>query len=156
MPARTRYETNVCVLLHRSGRWLLSVRAADVDYAPGQVGLIGGHVEPVLGPDVLETTARREALEETGLDLTDVHLCYLGSELYRGTTGQPVLTVTFVGELPAGREAQVADRRELTAVGWWSLDELAAADVSPWLLPLVASAERVLPSASGGDRPPAC
>ncbi len=74
MPARNRYETNVCVLLHRAGRWLLSVRAADVDYAPGQVGLIGGHVEPVLGPDVLETTVLGELPEETGLDLTDVRL----------------------------------------------------------------------------------
>ena len=46
---RTRYEANVCVLLRRSGRWLLTVRAADVAYAPGMIGLVGGHVEPVVG-----------------------------------------------------------------------------------------------------------
>jgi 8-oxo-dGTP diphosphatase len=140
MPDRTRYEVNVCVLLHRAGRWLLSVRSADVDYAPGQVGLIGGHVEPTLGPDVLENTARREVLEETGLDLSDTALSYLGSELYRGAAGQPVLTVTFVGELSEGAEPEVADRAELTAVGWWTPDELAAADVPPWILPLVRAA----------------
>lgn len=144
MPEHIRYEANVCVLLHRAGRWLLSVRAADVEYAPGQVGLIGGHVEPTLGPDVLENTGRREVREETGLDLSDIGLRYLGSELYPGATGQPVLTVTFVGELPAGAEPRVADRTELTAVRWWTLEELVAADVPPWIAPLVAAAERQL------------
>ena len=145
MAARTRYEANVCVLLHRAGRWLLAVRSPDVAYAPGQVGLIGGHVEPVVGPDVFESTARREVAEETGLDLTDVELSYLSSELYLGDAGQPVLTVTYVGELPAGVEPRVAAPDELTAVGWWSHAELATVEnCSPWVPPLVAAAEHLL------------
>ncbi|HEY5978086.1 MAG TPA: NUDIX hydrolase [Microlunatus sp.] len=145
MAARTRYEANVCVLLRRSGRWLLTVRAPDVAYAPGMIGLVGGHVEPVIGPGVLEATARREAREETGLDLADVPLHYLSSELYLGPRDQPVLTVTYAGELPDGRRPHLADPDELTAVGWWSLAELLAADTcSPWIPPLVAAAEKLL------------
>lgn len=142
--ARTRYEANVCVLLHRRGRWLLGVRSPDVAYAPGQLGLIGGHVEPVAGPDVLEETARREVLEETGLDLTGLPLRYLSSELYLAG-GRPVLTVTFVGELPDGVEPRLAATDELTAIGWWSPAELAAAsDCAPWVPPLVAAAQQLI------------
>jgi 8-oxo-dGTP pyrophosphatase MutT (NUDIX family) len=142
---RTRYEANVCVLLHRAGRWLLTVRGPDVAYAPGMVGLVGGHVEPVLGPDVLEATARRETLEETGIDLGSVMLHYLCSELYRGPEGQPVLTVTYVAELPDGIEPRVADAEEVAALGWWSAAELAAgSSCSPWLPPLMAGADRLL------------
>ena len=149
MSERTRYEANVCVLLRRSGRWLLTVRAPHVAYAPGMIGLVGGHVEPVVGAEVFESTARREALEETGLDLTDVTLHYLSSELYRGPDDQPVLTVTYAAELPVGIEARLADPEELTAVGWWSAAELQAADTcSPWIPPLVAAAEELLNSLS--------
>ena len=141
---RTRYGANVCVLLHRDGRWLLAVRSPDVAYAPGQIGLIGGHVEPETGPDILEETARREVLEETGLDLTGLPLHYLSSALYV-SDDRPVLTVTFVGELPTGLDPTLAAPDELSAVGWWSPAELASApDCAPWVPPLVEAAEQLL------------
>jgi 8-oxo-dGTP diphosphatase len=142
--SRTRYEANVCVLLRRAGRWLLTVRGPHVAYAPGTIGLVGGHVEPVVGAGVFEATARREALEETGLDLTAVPLHYLSSDLYLGGDGQPVLTVTYAGELPAGPEPRLADPAELAAVGWWTPAELAAADCPAWLPPLLSAAEHLL------------
>ena len=149
MSGRTWYEANVCVLLRRSGRWLLTVRAAHVTYAPGMIGLVGGHVEPVVGAGVFEATARREALEETGLDLADVPLHYLSSELYRGAAEQPVLTVTYAGELPAGPEPRLADPDELAAVGWWTVAELLTADnCSPWLPPLLEAAADLLDTIS--------
>ncbi len=145
MSGRARYEANVCVLLRRSDRWLLTVRAPGVAYAPGLIGLVGGHVEPVVGPDIFEATARREALEETGLDLTDVPLHYLSSELYRGAADQLVLTVTYAGELPAGPVPRLADPHELTAVGWWTVAELLRVDnCSPWVPPLLLAAEELL------------
>lgn len=151
---RTSYEANVCVLLRRDDRWLLSRRSARAAYAPGQIGLIGGHVEPVVGTGVLEATGRREVAEETGLDLTTVPLHYLDSALYLGADGQPVLTVTYAGELPPGPEPVLGDPVELAAVGWWSRAELASAgrdrpeQVGAWLLPLVAEAERLLDRAA--------
>lgn len=150
MSGRTRYEANVCVLLRRSGRWLLTVRAAHVAYAPGLIGLVGGHVEPVVGDGVFEATARREAFEETGLDLSDVPLHYLSSELYLGAQDQPVLTVTYAAELPAGPEPQLADPEELVAVGWWTPDELRRDNCPPWLPSLLVAAAELLDRLSRG------
>ncbi|MDN5804735.1 MAG: NUDIX domain-containing protein [Microlunatus sp.] len=151
--ARTRYEANVCVLLRRGGRWLLSVRSAEAVYAPGSVGLVGGHVEPEAGPDVLEHTARREVAEETGIDLSGVELHYLSSALYLSSTGQPVLTVTFAAELAAGVEARLTAPDELSAVGWWSAAELAEDPrCAPWVPSLVADAGALLDRLAGVDR----
>lgn len=131
------------VLLHREGRWLLTVRGADVDDAPGQLGLVGGHVEQAAaGGDVLEATARREAYEEVGLDLGDVALTYLESELFTADAGLGQVTVSFLGGAPADQEPVVADPTELTAVGWWSPDEAAADARCPdWLPALLLRAE---------------
>ena len=55
-----------CVLVRRGPRWLLSVRGAEVGYAAGRLGLIGGHVEDDdPAEDVLEATARRELIERS-------------------------------------------------------------------------------------------
>ena len=124
------------MLLHRGGRWLLSVRSPAAAYAPGVLGLIGGHVEAVHAePDVLEAAARREMLEETGLDLTGLHLDYLESEFFLTEGGEPQVTVTFIAPAPAGTRAQVVALAELSEVGWWSVAEAAADPRCPEWLP---------------------
>lgn len=125
------------MLLHRQDRWLLTVRSPDVDDAAGQLGLVGGHVEhPVAGgPGVLEDTARREASEEVGLDLDDVSLTYLESELFTTDAGVGQVTVSFLAAAPPDQEPVVADPAELTAVGWWTPDEAAGDDRCPEWLP---------------------
>ena len=76
-------------------------------------------------------------------------LHYLSSELYRGSEDQPVLTVTYAAELPAGVEPRLADPDELAAVGWWTVAELLAADnCSPWVPPLLVAAEELLDAVS--------
>jgi 8-oxo-dGTP pyrophosphatase MutT (NUDIX family) len=129
------FAVTVCVLLHRQGRWLLSIRSPDVAYAPGCLGLVGGHVEAGSAtPDVLEMTARREVAEETGLDLATVPLTYLESEFFVTEQGERQVTVTFVAPAPAAAVALVTAPAELSEVGWWTRDE-AAADTRcpPWL-----------------------
>jgi 8-oxo-dGTP diphosphatase len=135
-----------CVLLHCDGRWLLSVRSPAAAYAPGALGLIGGHVEVVdPQPEVLEATARRELLEETGLDLTGVDLAYLESEFFVTGGGEPQVTVTFVAPAPAGPAARVAAPAELAEVGWWSIEEAAADPRCPdWLPGLLGRAGRAV------------
>ena len=66
------------------GRGLAArVRALGLAYAPGRLGLIGGHVEAdAPAAQVLEETGRREVAEEVGLDLTGVPLSYLESEYF--------------------------------------------------------------------------
>lgn len=132
------------MLLARGDRWLLSVRGPDVDYAPGSVGLIGGHVEAVdEGLDVLEATARRELREEAGVDLSGVTLDYLESTLFADGTGLQ-LSVTFVASAPAGVEVEVRAPAELSEVGWWAAAEAAADPRCPdWLPSLLERAARL-------------
>jgi 8-oxo-dGTP diphosphatase len=133
--SRRDFAVTVCVLLHRDGEWLLSVRSPAVAYAPGRLGLIGGHVEadsPIA--DVLEVTARREAAEETGLDLSAVPLTYLESEFFVTEQGERQVTVTFVAPAPSNAVASVAAPAELSEVGWWTREEVAADPrCPPWL-----------------------
>ena len=141
------FAVTVCVLLHRNGRWLLSVRAPGVAYAPGHLGLIGGHVEADAPTrDVLELTARREMAEETGLDLAAVPLTYVESEYFVTEQGERQVTVTFVAPAPDGVMASVTAPAELSEVGWWTREE-AAADprCPPWLPGLIDRAAASLP-----------
>ena len=140
------FAVTVCVLLHRNGRWLLSVRAPGVAYAPGRLGLVGGHVEADTPTrDVLELTARREVAEETGLDLAAVSLTYLESEYFVTEQGERQVTVTFVAPAPAGVMASLTAPAELSEVGWWTREE-AAADprCPPWLPELLDRAAAAL------------
>jgi 8-oxo-dGTP pyrophosphatase MutT (NUDIX family) len=142
------------VLLHREGRWLLTVRSPDVDDAAGQLGLVGGHVEhPVAGhPGVLEDTARREAAEEVGLDLGAVALTYLESEFFTTDTGTGQVTVAFLAAAPPDQEPVVADPAELTAVGWWTPDEAGADERCPaWLPALLRRAALAVPGGQAGS-----
>ncbi len=144
------------VLLHREGRWLLTVRGTDVDDAAGQLGLVGGHVEqPSAGhPGVLEETARREAAEEVGLDLTEVALTYLESEFFTTDAGVGQVTVAFLAAAPRDAEPVVADPAELTAVGWWTPDEAGADDRCPvWLPALLGRAARAVARERGDVAP---
>ena len=100
------------------------------------LGVIGGHVEAVRPePDVLEATARREILEETGLDLSGSRLDYLESEFFLTGSAEPQVTVTFVAPAPPGIGPQVAAPAELAEVGWWTADEAAADPRCPEWLP---------------------
>jgi 8-oxo-dGTP diphosphatase len=143
---RVRFAVNVCVLLHRDGRWLLDVRSPEADYASALLGLIGGHVEVADGPDhVFENAARREFAEETGIDLSGISLHYLDSELYEDRDRRPVLTVTYAAELPAGREPELAKAAEPGQPAWWSLGELEADPrCAPWMPRLVRQAQAAL------------
>ncbi len=145
------YEVTACVLLHRDHRWLLGIRAADVADSPGRLGLIGGHVETDRDQSaVLEATARREVLEEVGLDLADVQLFYLESELFHTDAGGPQVTVTFVAHAPPGADPVVAAPAELVEVGWWSTAEAAADPRCPlWLPDLLERAGLHLNSGEG-------
>jgi 8-oxo-dGTP diphosphatase len=137
------YAVTVCVLIQRSDRWLLVVRASGVEYAPDMIGMIGGHVDqtaPVA--DVLEATARREAAEEVGLDLAGTRLKYLESEFFITSAGERQITVTFTADAPPGVEPFVNAPDELTEVGWWTLSDLEADLRCPsWLPILIRRAE---------------
>ena len=142
MIERARFPVNVCAVLHRDGRWLLNVRADDASYAPGTIGLIGGHVEQSDGPErVLESTVQREVAEETGIDLNGIPLLYLDSEAYADADREQVLTVTYAAELPPGVEPVSENATEDAELSWWTLEDLEADPrCPPWTTRLVRRA----------------
>ena len=105
--------------------------------------MIGGHVDvgrPLAG--VLEATARREAAEEVGVDLSDVALRYLESEFFVTDGGERQITVTFTAQLPLDAQPYVNAPDELVEVGWWTINDLEADPrCPPWLPALVRRAE---------------
>jgi 8-oxo-dGTP diphosphatase len=138
------YAVTVCVMISRGDSWLLVVRAPGVGYAPNLIGMIGGHVD-LTSPaaDVLEMTARREVMEEVGLDLAGVPLTYLESEFFVTDGGERQITVTFTAPAPPDVEPFVNAPNELTEVDWWTLDDLEADPrCPPWLPPLIRRARR--------------
>jgi 8-oxo-dGTP diphosphatase len=143
---RPAYTVTACVLLGRDDRWLLTVRGLEVDDAAGRLGLVGGHVEQrSAGTGVLEATARREAAEETGLDLSGTDLRYLESELFSTDLGQAQVCVTFVAVAAADARPRAADPVEVAEVGWWSVEQARADPRCPdWLPDLLVRAGTAL------------
>jgi 8-oxo-dGTP diphosphatase len=140
------YAVTVCVLIQRGDSWLLVIRAPDVTYAPGMIGMIGGHIDvtrPVA--DVLEVTARREVAEEVGLDLSETRLRYLESEFFITDGGERQITVTFTAQAPPGIEPYVNAPHELVEVGWWTLNDLEADPRCPPWLPLLIRRASYMP-----------
>lgn len=62
------HDTNIVVvaLIHRGGRVFVARRAETKETWPGQLELVGGHVDP---GEALEDALRREVREEIGVDV---------------------------------------------------------------------------------------
>ncbi|WP_329127458.1 NUDIX domain-containing protein [Streptomyces sp. NBC_01465] len=91
--ASQRYRTIVDVLavLQRSdGRVLLVRRAADAEYAPGLLTVVGGHLED---GETVSAGALREAHEEVGVTVDEENLEFCGLIHYRGEAGGRLGTV---------------------------------------------------------------
>ncbi|ADD44683.1 NUDIX domain-containing protein [Stackebrandtia nassauensis] len=119
------FGVNVEIALRRGERWLLIERGRRLRNAPGMLAFPGGRVEAEANCGfILEDTARREAAEEVGLDLSDVSLRYVRSEFFVGDDGNRYIGATFTAELPRGREPRVAAPEEVEAVHWLTADEV--------------------------------
>ncbi len=120
---------------------LMIVRGEGVKHAPGVLAFPGGKVEVEDGPaDILETTVRREVLEETGITVSS-ELEYVRSVSFSMNDGTPVVDVLFMGEYCKG-EPQIADPGEVAEILWMTADEvLATDDARPWLKNAIAQVE---------------
>ncbi len=144
---RPAYVVNVSVLLRRHGRWLLIRRGAGESHAPGLLGDVGGKVDSraAAEPDILESTARREVLEEVGLDLTGVPLRFAESALFTTDDGDPVVNVLFAADLPDGPQPHVAAPDEVAEFAWLTVAEaVARPDCPPWTWRMLQAASAAL------------
>lgn len=108
------------------GDEILLVRRASV-HGSGTWSTPGGHLDH---GERLEECAAREALEETGVEVTDIRFRAITNDLFEDE-GKHYLTVWMEGDHEAG-EPTIAAAHEMSDVGWFSRDELP----SPLFLPL--------------------
>ena len=127
------FVVNVQCAVIRDGRYLMIVRGDGVGHAPGVLAFPGGKVEIEDGPsNVLERTALREVLEETGVRVSS-NLRYIRSETFVITGGQPAVDVLFLGDYESG-EPTIDDSAEVADIRWMATEEiLLHPKTPPWL-----------------------
>lgn len=130
---RELFVVNTQCAVVRGEQILMIVRGPGVRHAPGVLAFPGGKVEIEDGPaDILETTVRREVLEETGVTVSP-DLEYIRSASFSMNDGTPVVDVLFTGEYVGG-DPKISDPGEVAEILWMTADEiLANADIRPWL-----------------------
>jgi len=123
------YVVNVEAAVVRDGEYLCIERSADEDHAAGLLAFPGGKVELEPGTaDTIEATARREVMEEVGVEVGTV--TYVRSRTFETDGGIPCLNVVTRCAYEGG-DARPLEPAEVAAVHWLSPGEIAAHDDAP-------------------------
>lgn len=138
-----QYIVNVEVVVQRDNSFLLTRRSLKEEVAPGLLSFPGGKVEGSCAcDDVLEETAARELMEETGVKIDNLQ--YVTSKLFITPTGNAVVDIVFLAQY-AGGTADVKDPEELDAVFWVSKEGLLAEpSLPPWARDVFMAAMKLL------------
>lgn len=136
---KAAFVVNVEAVVHRDDRYLMIVRA-DEDFGAGWLCFPGGTVDQGdPEDDVLERTARREVLEEVGLDVPGPW-SYVESHSF-DANGTVVLDVVYMAPSEQG-EPQAISAEEVTSVHWMTAAEIDAhPDTQPWTKRTLALAQ---------------
>ena len=118
-------RVGVGVIVTKDDRVLLIKRKGV--HGQGTWSTSGGHLEHGESP---EGCAARETMEETGIDITNVHALGYTNDLFE-ESDLHYITLWMVGEHKSG-EATVAAPYEASAVGWYAWTALP----DPLFLPL--------------------
>ena len=134
------YIVNVEVVIAHGDRYLMEVRSEQEVHAPGVLCFAGGKVEDAgTTSDILEETARREALEETGVRVGEV--VYVESKSFTIADGTGVIDIVFLGRYLSG-EAVAGDPDEVGSLAWLTFDEVKThPKCPPWTLDSIIRAE---------------
>jgi len=124
------------ILVLDSAERLLMLKRSD----SGCWGLPGGATEP---GEVVEDAAKRETLEEAGIEVGEMSLfnVFSGQELfYRYPNGDEVYNVTII-YLSRDWRGEVTLNEEHTAWNWFATHEIPE-DVSPPIKPVIEQFKR--------------
>lgn len=130
---------NVEVAIYSATRnaWLMIQRPVTESHAPGTLSFVGGKVDADdCAIDTLESAARREVLEEVGIQINQ--LSYVESKMFSTAKGNVVLDVVFITSVD---DAQPICTSEAETIEWLTLDEiLLHPKTPPWI---AASVSRI-------------
>ncbi|HXH22183.1 MAG TPA: NUDIX hydrolase [Dehalococcoidia bacterium] len=137
-----RYIVNVEAFVYHEGRYLMIVRGATEEIAPGTLTPPGGKVDAVgLVQDVLEKTLRREVLEEAGVEVED-DVAYVESHSF-DASDVTIVDLVFLARYRSG-EPSPADAEEVAGIEWLTYDEVMAdSRAMPWTRESLKRAEAV-------------
>ena len=117
-------QVGTAIILTKDDKVLLMKRKGS--HAPDTWSTPGGHLD--FG-ETLEDCAAREAKEEVGMDVVDIHFRAVTNDLFE-ETGRHYVTVWLEGT-PVG-DPFIASEREVSEIGWFAWDALP----QPLFLPL--------------------
>jgi 8-oxo-dGTP diphosphatase len=137
-----RYIVNVEAAVCDGPRYLMIVRGQTVPSVAGTLVPPGGKVEVSgLVDEVLEQTARREVLEEVGIEVGE-EIAYVESHAFE-LEGTPVIDVVMLCRYRSG-DPRVASPAEVVSVSWMTLDEIVSDErAMPWTRRSMEMAEAV-------------
>ena len=140
-PSTTLFIVNVEAAVVQNGRYLMVIRSEREAHAAGMLSFPGGKVEYEGAlDDVLEATARREVLEETGITVAE-EMAYVESKSFG--IDEPVVDIVLLCRYQTG-EIQPGDPDEVAGVEWLSAEEILAHPRTPsWTAASIRRAERV-------------
>ena len=118
-------KVGVAIIIARDNKVLLMKRKGL--HGQGTWSTPGGHLEYGETP---EQCATREAKEEVGLDVTDIHFRALTNDFFEAS-GKHYITLWMDGENKSG-EPGIAAELEVAEIGWYAWDALP----EPLFLPL--------------------
>lgn len=141
-PETPLFIVNVEGVVRQGDRYLLTLRSAREEHAPGTLALPGGKLEPTDPPvGTLEAVLARELLEETGVIARNFR--YLESKWFTTDDGEAVFDAVFLCDFGSG-ELRVGDPDEIAEVVWLTAAEvLAHPKAPPWTRLSIEKAERL-------------
>lgn len=113
------------VFVCKDGKFLMGKRVGS--HGEGSWSVPGGHLE--FG-ESFEDTARREVLEETGVQIKNVRFGALTNDYFEAE-GKHYVTIWMLSDYDSG-EVSIREPDKFVEQGWFNLDSLPAPLFLPW------------------------
>lgn len=97
------YIVNVEAAIYHQDKWLISTRSTKEAHAGGTLALVGGKVETTTAEnDALESTLKREIMEEAGIEIDDTPR-YVKNSFFITQDDKRVINIIFLCKYKHGQ-----------------------------------------------------